>query len=177
VPDHGDVQLPTENELQEDANIEDGEIINTGDVDSGQEDINPIDATHENTAGQVDDDVVMEPSNQFFPMQQAPVSSHSSSSTPSFVRDSASISSYTSLPCLCPPITPISTHYSDQNVVSLNSLEPLHDNQSDGQYPFFLDFKRPVFNHSTMPNDSDSDVSASNAMKGLRVDSRGGSPA
>ncbi|KAG2068198.1 hypothetical protein BDR04DRAFT_1158170 [Suillus decipiens] len=161
MADHEDVQLPaTENKQQEDGNIEDGEIIDMGDVDIN---VN-------NDAGGVDDDIVMEMSNQLLHMQQVPVSCCSSSSTPSFIHDSTSMSSYASLPCLHPPVTPISMHYSDQNVVSLNSLKPLHDKQSNGQYPFFSDFNKPVFNANVTPNDSDSDVGASNAMKGLRVD-------
>ncbi|KAG1866728.1 hypothetical protein F4604DRAFT_1928015 [Suillus subluteus] len=89
MPDHEDAQLPAdENKSQEDVNIEDGEIIDTGDVDSNvdtcQEDVNPIDATNARAAGQVDDDIVMEQSDQFFHAQQAPMSSHSSSSAPSF---------------------------------------------------------------------------------------------
>ncbi|KAG1855182.1 hypothetical protein DFJ58DRAFT_727621 [Suillus subalutaceus] len=126
----------------------------------------PIDATDEDAAGQADDDIVME-QDQFFHMQHTPASS-CSSSTPSFFRGSTSTGSYTSLPCLCPPITPISTHYSDQTAVSLNSPEPLHEDQSNSQYPFFSSFKKPTSSHNATPHDSDSDVSASNAMRGLQ---------
>jgi hypothetical protein len=59
VPDREDAQLPAdENESQEDADIEDGEIIDTGDIDTNVD-------TGANVAGQLDDDIVMEPSERF----------------------------------------------------------------------------------------------------------------
>jgi len=167
VPDREDAQLPAdENESQEDADIEDGEIIDTGDIDTNVD-------TGANVAGQLDDDIVMEPSERFVHVQQAPMSSRSSSSALSFFRGSTSTGSYTSLPCPRPPITPISTNCSDPNVISLNSPDP----SPDGQYSFYSSFKKPSSNYNTTPHDSDSDVSATNAMKSLRVDSRKASPA
>jgi hypothetical protein len=103
VPDCEDAQLPAdENKSQEDANIEDGEIIDTGDIDTN---VN----TNADVAGQLDDDIVMEPSDQFIHVQQALMSSRSFSSALSFFHGSTSTGSYTSLPRPHPPITPIST--------------------------------------------------------------------
>ncbi|KAG2142015.1 hypothetical protein BD769DRAFT_1662132 [Suillus cothurnatus] len=78
VPDCDEAQLPAdENELQEDANIEDREIIDTGDIDTNVD-------TNANVAGQLDDDIVMEPSDWFIHVQQAPISSCLTSSALSF---------------------------------------------------------------------------------------------
>ncbi|KAG2107576.1 hypothetical protein BD769DRAFT_1392940 [Suillus cothurnatus] len=56
VPDREDAQLPAdENESQEDADIEDREIIDTGDIDTNVD-------TGANVAGQLDDNIVIEPS-------------------------------------------------------------------------------------------------------------------
>ncbi|KAG1728138.1 hypothetical protein EDD22DRAFT_853307 [Suillus occidentalis] len=174
VPDHEDTQVPvSENEPQDNADIEDGEIIDMGvddtNVDTFQEDINCTDATDKNTARQADDDVVMGQSDQFSQVQQALASSHSSSLALSLVWGSTSDSSYAPLPRLRPPITPISTCYSDQNVISLNSLKPQCDDESDGQYSFFSSFKKPTSNRDTPPHNSDSDISTSNAMRGLQL--------
>jgi len=114
---------------------------------------------------------------RFVHVQQAPMSSRSSSSALSFFRGSTSTGSYTSLPCPRPPITPISTNCSDPNVILLNSPDPSPDVQPDGQYSFYSSFKKPTSNYNTTPHDSDSDVSATNAMKSLRVDSCKASPA
>ncbi|KAG2337325.1 hypothetical protein BDR05DRAFT_1005139 [Suillus weaverae] len=156
VPNHEDTQVPvSENEPQEDADIEDGEIIDMAvddtNVDTFLEDINPTDTTDTNTARQADDDVVMGQSDQFSQVQHALASSRSSSLAPSLVCGSISEGSYAPLPRLRPPITPISTHYSDRNVISLNSPEPQHDDESDGQYSFFSSFKKPTSNHDTPP--------------------------
>ncbi|KAG2135035.1 hypothetical protein BD769DRAFT_1664982 [Suillus cothurnatus] len=154
VPDREDAQLPAdENELQEDANIEDGEIIDTGDIDTNVD-------TNANVAGQLDDDIVMEPSDH-----------------PQFFCGSTSTGLYTSLPRPHPPITPISTNCSDPNVILLNSPDPPPDVQPDSQYSFYSSFKKPTSNYNTTPHDSDSDVSTTNAMKSLRVDSHKASPA
>ncbi|KAG2048439.1 hypothetical protein BDR06DRAFT_1013004 [Suillus hirtellus] len=181
IPDHEDAQLPAdENEPKEDADIEDGEIIDMGDVDTNvdacQEDINPVDTTNANAAGQVDDNIKMEQSDQFIHVQQAPTFSSFLSSTPGFFHGSTSTGSYTSLPRLRPPIAPISTCYFDQDAISLNSPEPPPDDQSDSQYSFFSGFKEPTSNHNTTPHDSDSDISTSNAMNHLQVDSHKASP-
>ncbi|KAG1908667.1 uncharacterized protein F5891DRAFT_1180202 [Suillus fuscotomentosus] len=181
MPDCEDTQLPAnENEPKEDADIEDGEIIDMGDIDTNvdacQEDINPIDTTDANAAGQVDDDIEMEQSDWFIHVQQAPTFPGSSSSTLGFFHGSTSTGSYTSLPHLRPSIAPISTCYFDQDAISLNSPEPPPDDQSDSQYSFFSSFKEPTSNHNTTPHDSDSDISASNAMNRLWVDSRKVSP-
>jgi len=171
VPDCEDAQLPAdENESQEDANIEDRKIIDTGDVDTNVD-------TNANVAGQLDDNIVMEPSDRFIHVQQAPMSSCLSSSALSFFHGSTSTGSYTSLPCPHPPITPISTNCSDPNVISLNSPDPPPDIQPDSKYSFYSSFKKPTSNYNTTPHNSDSDVSTTNAVKSLWVDSHKASPA
>ncbi|KAG2335706.1 hypothetical protein BDR05DRAFT_1006541 [Suillus weaverae] len=119
---------------------------------------------------------MMGQSDQFSQVQHALASSCSSSLAPSLVRGSTSEGSYAPLPHLRPPITPISTHYSDRNVISLNSPEPQHDDESNGQYSFFSSFKKPTSNRDTPPHNSDSDISASNAMRGLQVAAHKASP-
>jgi len=89
VPDCEEAQLPAdENESQEDANIEEREIIDTGDIDTNVD-------TDANVAGQLDDDIVMEPSDWFIHVQQAPISSCLISSALSFFRGSTSTGLYT----------------------------------------------------------------------------------
>lgn len=87
---------------------------------------------------------------------------------------------FPSFPHLHPPITPISTHPPDQNVFSLNSPEPLLDDndvQSDSRHSFFSGLKKSASSRDATPQDSeDSDISASRAMQGLRVNSRHTSP-
>jgi hypothetical protein len=82
-------------------------------------------------------------------------------------------------PCPCPSITLIST-YSDQNVFSLNSPEPLPDDsdvQSDNHHSFFSGLKKSASNRDATPQDSeDLDISASRAMQGLHVNSYHASP-
>jgi hypothetical protein len=93
VPDCEDAQLHAdENELQEDADIEDREIIDTGDVDTNVD-------TNANVAGQLDDNILMEPSDWFVHVQQAPISSRLSSSALSFFHGSTSTGLYCILPC------------------------------------------------------------------------------
>jgi hypothetical protein len=62
-------------------------------------------------------------------------------------------------------------------VISLNSPDPPPDIQPDSQYSFYSSFKKPTSNYNTTRHNSDSDISATNAMKGLRVDSHKASPA
>lgn len=118
---------------------------------------------------------------QFSCMQQPP-SSCSSSSAPSITQASFPL---TFLPyqCLCPSITPISTHpFNDLNSVSLNSPEPITPDDSDIQSddPFLFSNHETSTSTSTCevtPQDSeDSDFSAHHEMQGLRVDSCKSSP-
>ncbi|KAG0693685.1 hypothetical protein DFH29DRAFT_881266 [Suillus ampliporus] len=162
-----DVQIPGENELDgEDDLLEDREIMDVDSTDIGQDDVDSVgDVAAADTMALVD---------RFFHAQQ-PSSSRSSLLAPVLTRASTPFT-LPSFQHLHPPVTPISTRPSDENVISLNSPEPLapedSDIQSDNYPSFFSNLARFAPSHdATLQDSDDSDISARHAMQGLRIDS------
>ncbi|KAG2059787.1 hypothetical protein BDR06DRAFT_1003348 [Suillus hirtellus] len=154
IPDENDPDGDNELELEE------GEIDEID--DTYQEGLDPVPLVDKIVEELIDDDTIMTG-----PMDH--LITHGSTSA-----------IFSSFLCLCPPITLISTHPSDQNMFSLNSPEPLLDDndvQSDSHHLFFSGLKKSASSRDATPQDSeDSDISASHAMQGLRVNSRHMSP-